>query len=1037
MAEEGEEERRSANRLLIAGAIAGGLVVVALGAAWIERRPIVVHFVDNALADKHVPASYRITALGPFVQRLENVRIGDPAHPDLTAKTVELHLVYGLHGPHLVSVSASGVRLAARLANGKVSLGVIDRLLPTPNPNAPFALPDMNVSLRDARVRLTAPQGVVNATIEGSGNLSDGFAGHVLAAAASLKPGGCSVSGMKADLRVIVRKRAPEVSGPVALGGIACPAAEVRLGPGAATADMHFGKTLDHWRGSLDVKGFAGKVGPSRLGPAQGHVTLAGDMRHMEGGARLALASLDAPQGSAEGLTLAGPWRLTPGKAGLVFAGDASADHHRLADATRRGIVARADALAGTPLGPHAVQAATAAARLAGDARGKAHIAFTVGGAAGPAARVRSLDLSGPEGGFIRIDGGDGFGWNARDKAWRIDGDLAIGGGGLPALTATLHQPRAGEPLAGAARLQPYVAGAARLAMTPLRFAMTPGGDTSFATVATIDGPIGSGRVEGLRLPIAGRITSAGGLAIGEGCEDVGLGGFASGSIRLAAERVRLCGAENGAIVARAPGGALRFGASAADVRIAGRAGSSPLTLAADRIAVDARGLHAAGLSARLGAKEPRTALDIAHLDGRFVGGAIGGDFSGAAGHIGAVPLLLSDASGTWRVAGGALTVKGGLTVADARTDSPRFHPLAGRGVTLTLENGRIDATGALHEPKTGALVSDVTIRHDLASGAGSAVLDVPGLTFGKTLQPEMLTPLTLGVIANVEGAIAGQGRIDWDARGVTSTGDFHTDKMDLAAAFGPVSGLAGTIHFSDLLGLVTPPHQEATVAEINPGVAVSNGVVHYQLVGNEQVKIEGARWPFAGGELTLDPTLLSFGKPSERHLTFRVNGLDAAAFVQQLAFPNISATGTFDGVLPMIFDQSGGRIENGFLKVRQGGGTLAYVGAVSQADLGTMGKMAFDALKAIRYQALTITLYGRLDGEIVSRVQFRGVHQATGDDSLVARAIRGLPFRFNITIRAPFRGLLSSARAFVDPAILLKSAGPVDIQPAESETVR
>ena len=1036
MVEEGEEQR-STNRLLIAGAIAGGLVVVAVGAAWIERRPIVAHFVDNALSHDHVRASYRITALGPFVQRLENVRIGDPAHPDLTARTVELHLVYGLHGPHLSSVSASGVRLAARLANGKLSLGAVDRLLPTPNPNIPFALPDMDVSLRDARVRLIAPQGVVDATIEGSGNLADGFTGHVLAAAASLKPGGCAASDMRADLRVRVKKRAPELRGPVMLGGIACPAAKVRLGPGAATADLRLGQALDSWRRSLDVRGFAGRVGPSRLGSAQGHVTLAGNIQHMEGDARLALANLVAPQGSAEELELAGPWRLTPGKAGLVFAGDARARRLTLAPSMRRALIGRADGLAGTPLGPLAIKAATAAARLAGNARAEARIAFTVGGSAGPAARVRSLDLSGPQGGFIRIGGGDGFGWNARDRAWRIDGRLAMGGAGLPALTATLDQPRAGGPLTGKAVLQPYAAGRARLAMTPLRFTMAPGGGTRFETVATIDGPLGSGRVEGLRVPIAGRITPAGGLAIGEGCEDVGLGGFASGSIRLGAERLRLCGEGDRPIVSRTPGGALRYGASAADVRLAGRAGESPLTLTADSLAVDMQGLHAAGVSARLGEKEPRTALDIAHLDGRFASGAIGGDFTGAAGHIGAVPLLLSDAGGTWRVAGGALTVKGGLTVADARTDSPRFHPLAGRDVALTLKEGRIEAIGTLHEPRTGALVSDVTIRHDLASGAGSAVLDVPGLTFGKALQPEMLTPLTLGVIANVEGTVAGRGRIDWDAQGVTSIGDFHTDKVNLAAAFGPVSGLAGKIHFSDLLGLVTSPHQEATVAEINPGIAVSNGVIHYQLAGNEQVKIEDARWPFAGGALTLDPTLLSFGKPSERHLTFRVDGLDAAAFVQQLAFPNISATGTFDGVLPMIFDQSGGRIENGYLKVRQGGGTLAYVGAVSQAQLGTMGKMAFDALKAIRYSDLTITLDGRLDGEIVSRVQFRGVHQATGDDSLVARAIRGLPFRFNITIRAPFRGLLSSARAFVDPAILLKSAQPVDIQPAESETVR
>jgi hypothetical protein len=254
----------------------------------------------------------------------------------------------------------------------------------------------------------------------------------------------------------------------------------------------------------------------------------------------------------------------------------------------------------------------------------------------------------------------------------------------------------------------------------------------------------------------------------------------------------------------------------------------------------------------------------------------------------------------------------------------------------------------------------------------------------------------------------------------VTSHGDFYTDGLDLAAAFGPVSKIAGVIHFSDLLGLVTPPHQTATIAEINPGIAVSNGVVHYRLPGAQEVEIEDANWPFSGGDLSLDPTLLIFEQLAERHLAFRVKGVDAAAFVQQLAFPNISATGTFDGVLPMIFDQQGARIEGGTLKARPDGGTLAYVGELSTAQIGTMGKLAFDALKAIRYQSLAITLDGWLDGEIISGVKFDGVRQATGERSLAARMIANLPFRFNIMIRAPFRGLMGSARAFVDPSVLL-----------------
>lgn len=1030
------------SRVAVAAGIAGGLVAIGFGAAWIERAPLVAHFVDRALAERHVPGRYRIAAIGPVQQRLEDVSIGDPAAPDLTARVLELRLGYGVGGPYLAGVRAEGVRLAARVIDGRLSLGSLDRLMSGGQSGKPLALPDLDVVAEDAQVRLATPAGLIRATIAGAGKLSDGFHGTLNATSDRLALAGCALSRPSADIVVRIAARRPVVTGPLTLAALDC-ASGLRLGAGRADVALRLADTLDRWTGGVSPTGFAGRAPGLGFGALSGMVTLAGDRLRTEGRVKLASAGIATAQGVAAGARGDGRYRYAPGVSGLVFAGDLGIDGAKATPAFRARIASAADALAATPLGPVASAAAHAGAALLADADVAATGALTAGGPAGLAATLRRLMVAGRSGGRMRIDEGAGIGWSVRDHGWRVDGRLASSGGGLPAFAATFAQPRAGAPVTGRATMLPYAAGGSRLALAPVSVAAADGA-TRIVTVATIDGPLGGGRIEGLSVPIDARVDRRG-FAFGAHCLPIGFTRLAVSGVVLGASRAQACGIAGAPIATRIGNGPVRAGVDVTGLRLAGRSGAAPLTLAADTIRIGMDGFAAGGLAVRLGTDDAPTRLDMATIDGRFAGG-LAGAFTGAAGRIGAVPLALSGAAGDWSVAGGALTLHAGLTVADAATPA-RFKPLAGRDVTLRLAGGRIAASGILAEPRTGAKLADIALTHDLASARGGATLAVPGLVFDKQLQPDMLTPSTLGVIANVAGTVTGRGRIDWTAQGVTSGGDFATDRIDLAAAFGPVTGIKGRIHFSDLLALATPPHQRATVAEINPGIAVINGVFDYQLLAGQRVAVEGARWPFAGGTLTLDPTMLAFDQQAERHMTLRLATLDGATFVQQFDLPNLSATGTFDGVLPMIFDQTGGRITGGRIVARAPGGTLAYVGALSNADVGTMSRLAFDALKAIRYSSLSIGLDGRLDGEIVSHVGFQGIRDATPDAGMVARMIHNLPFRFNIAVRAPFRALLGTARSYVDPSLLLASGlpttrdtvstAPVPVQPHESEPMR
>jgi hypothetical protein len=396
------------------------------------------------------------------------------------------------------------------------------------------------------------------------------------------------------------------------------------------------------------------------------------------------------------------------------------------------------------------------------------------------------------------------------------------------------------------------------------------------------------------------------------------------------------------------------------------------------------------------------------------------------------------------------------MTVAD-EADPPRFYPLVTRDFRLTLDGSDIAASGWLDDPDTGTRITRATIAHDLREGRGNAVLDVPGITFDPTgYQPEQLTRFTTGVVALIRGTLSGQGRINWSREGTTSTGRFSTEKMDLAAPFGPVTGLTTTIDFTDLLGLASAPGQLAQVDRIQTGIDVLDGQVRYQLLPGQRVRVESGRWPFAGGELLLDETLLDFSKPSNKRLVFQVRGLDAAAFIQQMDFSNLAATGILDGVIPMEFDERGGRIIGGRLVARPEGGTLSYIGELTDKQLGAYGKLAFDALKSLRYSKFTINLDGSLEGEFLAGIELDGIarNAPTPAGSGIAGAVVGrvlgelakIPFEFNIQVRGPFRALIASARSYDDPTLLIQPVLPeqlrdlpttVTVQPEESEKVQ
>ncbi|WP_156957032.1 intermembrane phospholipid transport protein YdbH family protein [Sphingomonas astaxanthinifaciens] len=1008
------------------GLVLVGLLIFLVAVAvvlWTQRRPIASNILERELSRRGVKATFTLDRIGLRTQQVSNLVIGDPKKPDLTAKLAQIQMRIKWNGQvEFYRVVARGVRLNGRVVGNKVSWGEVDKLLPPPS-GKPFSLPDISVDLADTSIALATPFGAIGVAVEGAGNLTGGFKGRLAAASPTLDAGRCTLSGMRAALAVSVTARRPLVDGPLSAANFACPASNIAIASPRLDITSEFTEGFDRFTGKGRMSAMALAAGVNRLDRFNADVSFGGKPTRLLGTVRLSAAGARLAQLTAARTRLDGSYLLNAAKGHLTLVADYAADGVDLDPRLARGLTSSLGGAGGTPLEPiaNALRASIERATRAMQAEGSLRLVNVAGGGA---VRVERANVRTASGARVLVDGGDGITYYWPTNKLRIDGRVRTAGGGLPTADLALRMPRGGGPMSGRLVMQPYSAAGSRVALAPVRFAATAGGATRIDTVATLDGPLSGGNIRGLQVPVSGTIGPGGALAFGRGCVPLSFASLRLGALQLGNTRFPVC-AGGPAIVFRQPDGDVAVRAFTRNLALAGRLGSSPFGLRAGRVAlVGSRGFDVTGVSARMGNPEAPILLNAKALEGTFQGSGIRGNFRGADAVIGKVPVKLSELDGRWLFYRNRLTVNGAATATDIGAEQPRFYPLRSTDLSFSLAGDQIRAGGSLRHPGTGALVTNVAIRHDLASGVGSADLDVPGLTFAQNgLQPEMITRLTEGVIALVNGTITGNGRIAWNGSGeVTSTGAFSTGGMDLAAAFGPVTGLRGSINFTDLLGLTTAPNQTLQVATVNPGILVENGVITYQLLPDQLVRIQAGRWPFMGGELILRETVLNLGRPSPKRLTFEVRGLDANMFVSSFGFADITAEGTFDGVLPMIFDDAGGRIVGGRLDSRAPGGRLSYKGALNKSDLGTAGNLAFNALRDLRFQSMIIRLDGDLAGEFGTTLAIDGVGLAgtNGTQRLISRVVGKIPLKFNVSIRGPFRALIATAKSLRDPRTLL-----------------
>ena len=1004
-------DRRRSRR----GGIVAAILALALVSLWALREELAGRLIEGHLTQLGLPATYEIVSIGPTRQVIRNVVVGDPAHPDFTAERIESTLQPRFGVPVLRAVTLVKPRLYGTWRGGKLSFGSLDRVLFRGPKGKPFELPKLSLRLVDGRALVLTDYGPVGLKAQGQGELRGGFAGIVAAAAPALASRDCRLADASFYGALTVAEARPAFKGPLRLGRFDCGGTGLALGRTALQLDARLSDAFDAATGAARLAASGARYGANRAAGLGGRLDFTWRGGDVSARYDLAAAGVQTPQLAAALLGGKGTFATRDKLARIEADGALSGEGLRPGAGLDATLASAQHSAEGSLLAPMLAQIRAAlaregrASRFAGD--------FTARQEGGTlSVLIPQAQVTGAGGETLLALSRFQYSRSARLPPV-LAGDFVTGGPGLPRLAGQIARSGGGAVTARLAMAE-YRAGSGRLALPELVVVQSAGGTIGFGGTARLSGPLPGGAAQDLVLPLDGNWSPARGLAMWRGCTTLRFNRLSYANLTIERRGLMLCPGPEGAIV-RADGRGTRFAAGAPSLDVSGRLGSTPIRIVSGPVGFAIPGaLAAKRLDIALGPAATATRFRIDDLTAK-IGKDIAGRFAGSDVRLFAVPMDLIDANGAWRYAGGKLSISGAdFRLQDRRPDA-RFQPLNASGATLTLQNNLIDAQALLREPATGREVVAVDIDHNLANGIGRADLAVRGIQFDSALQPATLTRNALGVIANTRGTVRGTGRIDWSPRGVTSGGQFTTDALDFAAAFGPVKGASGTVVFTDLINLVTAPDQKLRVASINPGIEVTDGVISFQLEPGNVLLVNGGTWPFLGGTMRLRPVRMALGIAETRRYVLEIEGLDAAKFVERMEIGNLSATGTFDGTLPLVFDENGGRIEGGLLTSR-GGGNVSYVGALTYENMGVMANFAFDALKSLDYKTMRIAMDGQLEGELVTRVRFDGVKQGlSAKRNFITQRFANLPIQFNVNIRAPFYQLITSLKAMYDPAFV------------------
>lgn len=291
--------------------------------------------------------------------------------------------------------------------------------------------------------------------------------------------------------------------------------------------------------------------------------------------------------------------------------------------------------------------------------------------------------------------------------------------------------------------------------------------------------------------------------------------------------------------------------------------------------------------------------------------------------------------------------------------------------------------------------------EHNIRNATGAADFRFYRLTFAPGgLQPDELAPVLKGIIGLTRGAAEGRAQFSWGANGVASSADLRLEDVTFDGPGLTVTetrGVNGEISLSSLWPVSTAGAQTVTVGGVDFGaLQLERGEIVFDMPGDDTLLVDRAIFPWFGGQIGVRGARATF-TGGNALAPLRVESVDLKQILEFIDVEGLSGEGILNGELPLVVKDSRASFVGGRLTA-EGPGRLSYVGnaGAAAAEAGGEARIAFDVLRDLRYETLSVLVDGPLDGRLDFDIRFEG----TGEVS-VNRASGRVPVKYNIALEA------------------------------------